>query len=141
MSAVPAPARRRADRRPALTVVEPARPVPTLLYALLTILLVGSAVFGTVTLNALGAAHAVEARELEARIAESERTYAQLVADVASREDPQRIREEALDLGMVPAGPSRHLTLERALPADGVTDGPLPGTAADPLKPVLSVDR
>lgn len=140
MSAVPAPARREA-RRPHLEVVRPARPVPTLVYALLTIALVGAAVFGTVTLNALGAAHAVEARALEARVAEAERTYGQLVAEVATREDPARIREAALELGLEPAGPSRHVVLERALPVDGHPTETLPGAAADPLKPVLSADR
>lgn len=140
MSAVPVPTRR-APRRPHLQVVRPARPVPTLVYALATIALVAAAVFGTVTLNALGAAQAVEARELDLRIAEAERIYGQLVADVASREDPAAIREAALDLGLVPAGPSRHLPLDRALPADGAGGETLPGDAADPLKPVLSADR
>ncbi len=140
MSAVPAPTRR-PTRRPHLEVVRPARPVPTLAYALLTIVLVGVAVFGTVTLNALGAAQAVEARELELRVSEAERAYGQLVADVASREDPAAIRDAALELGLRPAGPSRHLAVERGLPADGVTTETAPGDAADPLKPVLSADR
>lgn len=140
MSAVAARVRPQV-RRPQLEVVRPARPVPTLVYALATILVVGAAVFGTVTLNALGAAHAVEARELEVRIAESERLYGQLVADVASREDPAAIREAALDLGLVPAGPSRHVVLDRALPADGDPGGVVPGVTSDPLKPVLSADR
>lgn len=130
-----------AEDRPRLRVVEPAKPVPTLVYALLTILVVAGAIFGTVTLNALAAAHAVEARELEARVAEGERLYAQRVADVAALEDPARIRAAALDLGLVPAGPSRHLALARALPADGAMTETLPGDAADPLKPVLSADR
>jgi hypothetical protein len=127
--------------RPRLRVVQPARPVPTLVYALLTIVVIAGAIFGTVTLNALAAAHSVEARELEARVAEGERLYAQQVADVAALEDPARIRRAALDLGLVPAGPSRHLALTRALPADGAVTETLPGDAADPLKPVLSATR
>jgi len=98
-------------------------------------------VFGTVSLNALAAASAVEARELEARVAEAERSYAQLVADVAAMEDPGRIREAALELGLVPAGAGRHVELDRALPVDGVTSELAGGASpADPLKPVLSVE-
>jgi hypothetical protein len=135
------PSGRTSEDRPRLRVVEPARPVPTLVFALLTIVVIAGAIFGTVTLNALAAAHAVEARELEARVAEGERAYAQQVADVAALEDPARIRRAALDLGLVPAGPSRHLALTRALPADGAVTETLPGDAADPLKPVLSANR
>jgi hypothetical protein len=141
MSAAAAPARRREARGPHLKVVQPARPVPTLVYALVTIVVLGAAIFGTVTLNALAAANAVESRALEVRVAESERAYAQLVADVASLEDPARIREAAVDIGLVPAGPSRHLRLDRTLPADGAVTETLPGDATDPLKPVLSADR
>jgi hypothetical protein len=132
---------RRPDRRPDLKVVRPAAPVPTLVYAVAIILILGAAIFGTVSLTALAAGHAVESRELEQRVAEGEREYAQLVADVASLEDPARIREAALDLGLVPAGPSRHLVLDRVLPADGAVTEAQPGTSADPLKSILSVDR
>jgi hypothetical protein len=147
VSAVTAPLKRARpgrdpDRRRHLRVVEEPRKRHTLLFALLTIAIVGGAVFGTVTLNALAAAHAVEARELDARVAEAERTYAQLVADVAALEAPARIRAAALELGLEPAGPGRHVVLTRALPADGaVPDIGLPGQAADPLKPLLSVER
>ena len=147
MSAVTAPLKRarpsdRRDGRDHLRVVEEPRKRHTLLFALLTITLLGGAVFGTVTLNALAAAHAVEARELDARVADAERSYAQLVADVAALEDPARIREAALELGLVPAGPGRHVVLARNLPADGaVADIEAPDRPADPLKPVLSVER
>ncbi|MEX1177561.1 MAG: hypothetical protein WEB09_03780 [Nitriliruptor sp.] len=137
---VATPLRRDTDR-PQLRVVQPARPVHTLLYALATIVVLAGAIFGTVTLNALAAAHAVEARELEARVVEGERVYAQRLADVAALEDPARIRDAAMELGLVPAGPSRHLALTRALPADGAVTETLPGDSADPLKPVLSADR
>jgi hypothetical protein len=137
----PAAAPPRPDGRPDLRVVQPARPVPTLVYALLTIVTIAGAIFGTVTLNALAAAHAVESRELDARVAEGERAYAQLRADVAALENPARIRAAAEDLGLVPAGPSRHIALQRTLPADGAVTETLPGDAADPLKPVLSADR
>jgi hypothetical protein len=147
VSAVTAPLKRarptdRRDPRRHLQVVEEPRKRHTLLFALLTIAILGGAVFGTVTLNALAAAHAVEARELEARVADAERSYAQLVADVAALEDPARIRAAALDLGLVPAGPGRHVVVARNLPADGaVADIEVPGRTADPLKPVLSVER
>jgi hypothetical protein len=147
VSAVTAPLKRarpadRRDGRRHLRVVGEPRKRHTLLFALLTIAVLGGAVFGTVTLNALAAAQAVEARELEARVADAERAYAQLVADVATLEDPARIRDVALDLGLVPAGPGRHVVLARNLPADGaVPDIEIPGRTADPLKPVLSVER
>lgn len=140
MSAVVAP-RRQADTRPQLKVVQPARPVPMLLYALTIIMIIAAAIFGTVTLNALAAADAVEARALERAVAEGERAYAQLVADLSSLENPERIRQAALDLGMVPAGPSRHLVVERVLLSDGVISEPLPGDATDPLKPYLTADH
>jgi hypothetical protein len=147
VSAVTAPLKRarpsdRAAEGRHLRIVADPRKRHTLLFALLTIVVVGAAIFGTVTLNALAAAQAVEARELEARVADAERSYAQLVADVAALEDPARIRAAALDLGLEPAGPGRHVVLGRNLPADGaVPDIHLPGRAADPLKPVLSVER
>jgi hypothetical protein len=102
----------------------------------------GAAVFGTVALNAMAATNAVESRELTARVAEAEREYARLVADVAALEDPARIREAGLELGLVPASGGRHVVLERPLPADGAVDEAVePGSTADPLKPVLSVER
>lgn len=140
-------ARPRSDRRERgarghLHVVEPPPRRHTLAYLLATVLVVAAAVFGAVALNSLAAAASVEARHLDAGVAEAERHYAQLVADVAALEDPARIREAALELGLVPAGPRRHVALERNLPADGATTTVevLEGTA-DPLKPVLSVER
>ncbi|TVR36953.1 MAG: hypothetical protein EA388_02580 [Nitriliruptor sp.] len=128
--------------RPDLRVVREPRPRHTLAYALVLIVLVGAAVFGAVSLNALAAAASVEARTLDAQVRAAERDYSMLVAEVASLEDPGRIRTAALDLGMVPAGPARVVVLERSLPADGavaeVFDG---GLDADPLKPLLSAER
>ena len=119
-----------------LRVVEEPTTRHTLAYSLGMVLILGGAIFGTVSLNALAAAAAVEARELDARVATAERTYAQLIADVAALEDPARIREAALELGLVPAGPGRHVVLERNLPADGAPTEVFQGTA-DPLKPLL----
>lgn len=146
MSALTAPLRRapapQAPPRRHLRVVEEARPRHTLRYTLLIITVLGAAIFGTVALNALAAANSVESRELSTRVAEAERTYAQLVADVAALEDPARIREAGLELGLVPASGGRHVVLERPLPADGAVDETVtPGTTTDPLKPVLSAER
>lgn len=142
MSAVAAP-RRKHDRPRSrhLEVVVPRRPVPTLVYALLTLVVLSAAVFGTLTLNALAAADAVNTRVLEAQVAEGERVHAQLVADVARLEDPARIRAAAEELGLEPALGGRHLVLDRVLPADGAPTEALIGSEADPLKPVLSAQR
>lgn len=131
----PEPATRRGRH---LRVVDEPTTRHTLAYALGMILVLGGAIFGTVSLNALAAAASVEARELDARVADAERTYAQLVADVAALEDPARIRAAALELGLVPAGPGRHVVLERNLPADGATSPTevFQGTP-DPIKPLL----
>ena len=148
MSALTAPLRRgpapapQPPRRRHLRVVEEPRPRHTLAYVLAIIVVLGAAIFGTVALNALAAANSVESRELTTRVAEAEREYAQLVADVAALEAPARIREAGLDLGLVPASGGRHVALTRPLPADGaVDDAVAPGGTTDPLKPVLSVER
>ncbi|MFO7777836.1 MAG: hypothetical protein R6V28_05735, partial [Nitriliruptoraceae bacterium] len=79
---------------------------------------------------------------LERHVGEAERVYAQLVADVATLEDPASVRQSALELGMVAPGPVRHLTLERTLPADGaVPPARTPDATTDPLKPLLSQER
>ncbi len=146
MSAITAPLRpsRRAveDQTGHLTVVDAPVRRHTLAFALVWIVVLGAAVFGAVTLNALAAAGSVEARALEAHVATAERTHAQLVADVARLEDPARVRAAAQELGMVTPGPVRHLTLERSLPADSLVPAArTPSAPADPLKPLLSVER
>jgi hypothetical protein len=146
VSAVTAPLKRarvaEPARRPNLRVVEEPRQKHTLRYALLIIAVLGLGIFGTVALNAMAAAHSVESRTLQTRVADAERSYALLVADVAALESPARIRDAASDLGMVPASGGRHLQLTRALPADGASDDSVPlGGTTDPLKPVLSVER
>jgi hypothetical protein len=147
MSAVTAPLRRRRQapaRRPRRHLEVVAEPAVrhTLAYALMMVVVLGGAVFGAVALNALAAGAAVEARELDGHVADAERRYAQLVADVAALEDPARIRDVALELGLVPSGPMRYVLVDRNLPSDGVSTSAVPpGGAADPLKPLLSVDR
>ena len=146
MSAVTAPLRRSAplpadDPTPHLRVVASPRRRHPLAYLLLVVGTIAAGVFGSVTLNALATGAAVEARELEAHVIEAERRYAQLVADVAALEDPARIRQAALELGLEPAGPGRHLELARNLPADGaVLGGEVAERTTDPLKPLLSLE-
>jgi hypothetical protein len=146
VSAVTAPLKpaqpRDAARGPHLQVVEEPVRRHTVAFALLILLVMGTAIFAAVSLNALAATTSVQVRELDGRVAEAERYYAQLVADVAALEDPARIRGAAAGLGLVPADAGRYLPLDRNLPADGapsrveVREG-----LSDPLKPVLSVER
>ncbi|HEX2028129.1 MAG TPA: cell division protein FtsL [Nitriliruptorales bacterium] len=144
MSAVPAkPRPAPPPRGPQLRVVSRPLTRHTLAYCLLLLALGGLAVFATVTLNALAAADAVRTARLEQEVAEAERRYGDLVAEVAALEDPARIEQVAIDqLGMVPADGARYLVLDRPLPTD---DGSAPevtaGGRTDPLKPVLSAQR
>lgn len=149
MSAATAPLRRTPRPVPArgpgarLHVVAEPRPRHSLRYLLLSLVLTGATVFGTVSLNALAAGDAVAARQLDQQVVEAEREYAALVAEVARLEDPARIRQAALEMGMVPAGSVRFLTVDRTLPADGVDPDLVAQAdeATDPLKSVLSVER
>jgi cobalt-zinc-cadmium efflux system protein len=84
----------------------------------------------------------MEVASLHVEVADGERTYSSLVAEVAALEDPGRIRDAALDLGLVPSSPARHLHLDRNLPADGaVVETRLPEPAPAPLQPVSSAAR
>ncbi len=108
--------------------------------ALAVLGIAASALFGAVALNASAAQAAVEARRLEREVRDAERSHAELLVTVAELEDPGRIRERALLLGMVPAPAARHLVLRRSIPADGAP-GPVGPALADPLKPVLTQER
>lgn len=144
MSAITAPLRRSRPTAepptpPHLRVVEEPVVRHTLAYAVVMVLVLAGAVFGAVTLNALAAGTSVEARTLEAHVAVAERDYARLVAEVATLEDPARVRAAAGELGMVAPGPVRYLTLERNLPSDGAVPAvQMPQATTDPLKPLLS---
>lgn len=144
MSASPLPLRRRqAGGRPALRVVPEPRERHTVAYTLLIIALAGVVVFTTVALNALAAGDAVRARQLENEVADAEQRYGELIAEVARLEDPARIGQVARDqLGMVEPAGAEYLVLDRSLPQDGQGSEEVEaGTATDPLKPVLSVER
>jgi hypothetical protein len=126
---------------PRLRVVARPRRQRAIVLLSLIVLLLGGAVFGAVALNAMAAEAAVEARALDARVADAERRYGRLVAEVAALEDPGRIRTEAHELGLVSAGPTRHLVVERSLAADGAPDAmPSSSAAADPIKSILSLE-
>lgn len=153
MSAVPLQRTRPATRAPVgpvpaerarrhLRVVPEVRVRHTMLYVLLYLVVGAVTVFGTVTVNALAAADAVEAEGLERAVAAEEQRYAALVAEVARLEDPARIEAAAAELGMVRAESPRQLALLRTLPADRDVAGTVvAGATTDPLKPVLSADR
>lgn len=145
MTAVPQVKRGRAGEaaRGHLRVVRSAPHRHTLLFAALLGLLAAATIFATVAVSALGAADAVTVRELQREVADAERRYHALVAEVAALEDPARIERVAVDeLGMVHPADARYVVLDRALPGDedGVEDA-LAGIRTDPLKPVLSVER
>ena len=112
-------------------------------FTLLYLLVAGATVFGAVSLNALAAGDAVAARTLERDVADAERRYGLLVAEVARLEDPDRVRRVAEKLGMIPADSPRYLLVQRSLPADGLSREEIvdPGETTDPMKPVLSAER
>lgn len=145
MSAVTVPVRRHADTSPRprrdrqrrhLRVVQDAPRRHPALYLALYLALAAGMVLGAVSLNALAAGGAVEARELSRAVVDAERRHGQLVAEVASLEDPTRIRQAALDAGLIPASQPRFLAPGRTLPADLVPTTP----ADDTIKPLLSAD-
>jgi hypothetical protein len=114
----------------------------TLVLAITTVLMIAAGVFGAVALNAMAADAAVQARALEAEVSGAERRYAELVVALAVKQDPARIRAEALAMGLVPSTAARHLTLERAIAADGAWAEADPrALIPDPLKPLLTLER
>ncbi len=135
-TARPAPSPRREQRRRHLRVVEE-RPVRhTASFVALYIVTGMAIVFAAVSLNAVSAGDAVQARELESQVSLAERQYELLVAEVATLEDPGRIRGIAEGMGMVPAPDPRFLEPGRGLPADGQSTDPEP----DGMKPLLTAD-
>jgi hypothetical protein len=142
--AVLQPRRRVAAPPVAAPIVEavPAGGRRTLVLALAILIAAFGSVFGAVALNAMAAEAAVQARALERTVAHGERTYGDLIAAVAAKEDPARIRERALELGLIPSPAARHLILARAIDADGARAEVADRSAVpDPLKPVLTQER
>lgn len=154
MSAVPLHTGSRPARpseRPRLHLVGPRR--HSVAFAAFLSSICALAVFATVAINALAAGDAVAALEAEKAVEEAGSHYAELVATVARLEDPARIEQVAVEeLGMIPAGRARFLVVQRPLPTDRAANPPevmagthvrpqAPARLADPLKPVLSVQR
>lgn len=140
MSALQLPRRvlRRVTDRPRLVLVPPPARHPLLL-TVASLLILGTAVFGAVTFNALAADDAVRARQLDARLRAAEATYGQLLSEVAELESPARIAAAASELGLVRVEHPRQLQVRRVLPADGAVDTvPAPGDRTDRLKPLLA---
>lgn len=136
-TAAPATRRRagaRRERRHLRVVHDGPRSHP-LVFFLLYLVIGVTAVGGAVTLNALAAEDAVLLSQLDADVAEAQREYGTLVADVARLEDPERIRQVAEQLGMEPTQP-RYLVPSQSLPDDH-----LEASTQDPLKPVLTAQR
>lgn len=114
----------------------------TFVWLVLMLVLFASSVFGVVALNAMAAASAVEARALEQRVVEAERDYGHLIAQVSALEDPIRIRELAVDMGMIRASTMRTVNAQRALPSDGSLGTSLGvASTSDSVKSVLSMGR
>lgn len=140
MSALQLPRRvlRRVTDHPRLVLVPPPARHPLLL-TVASLLMIGMAVFGAVTFNALAADEAVRARQLDARLRVAETDYSQLLAEVAALESPARIAAAASELGLVRVEHPRQLRVRRVLPADGAAEvTPAPGQRTDRLKPLLA---
>lgn len=124
--------------RPHLVVVPPPAAHP-LLWTVATLLVLAMSVFAAVTLNALAADDAVNARRLDAQVRDAEVQYGQLLAEVATLESPARIAAAAEELGLVYVGTPRQLRVQRLLPADGAAERRAePSGPTDRLKPLLS---
>lgn len=143
MSAVPltrapqpaAPLRRQRERRHLRVVVDQPRRHPALFLGVYLAIATGI-VLGAVSLNALAAGGAVEARELSRAVTEAERSHGLLVAEVATLEDPVRIQHAAREAGLVPATSPRFLSPGRVLPVDTAPPEPVD----DDIKPLLTAD-
>ncbi|MDX1511122.1 MAG: hypothetical protein R3249_07230 [Nitriliruptorales bacterium] len=108
--------------------------------ALLVGLFVGS-VFAALTLSALAAEDAVTARQLQLEVTEAERDYAQLVAEVATLESPERIARMAEEMGMVRTAVPRTLPVDRPLDVDGLGEQEPLLAEGDGIKPLLTEQR
>lgn len=124
----------RRERRHLRPVHEGPRRHPLVFFLLYVLVGIG-AVIGAVSFNALAAEDAVHLAELEEQVAEAERDYALLTADVATLEDPARIRQMAEQMGMRPTE-QRYLVAEQPLPGDRAV-----ASGDDPVKPVVSASR
>ncbi|MGI8573818.1 MAG: hypothetical protein ACR2MA_00420 [Egibacteraceae bacterium] len=138
MSALPqsrtAPRAASTSGRPHLRLV--GAPRHTRLFTVCIAIVLAVGVFGIVSLNALAAEQAFEARTLETRVAQLSTRYDELTARVAHLESPARLRRVAMvELGMVAAEEQSYLTLRR--PDGSIATRPV----ADPVKQAFSLRR
>lgn len=126
--------RPRTTNAPNLRLVTAPRHTRSFTIVLAIVLALG--VFGVVSLNALAAEQAFEARRLESRVAELSTRYDELTARVAHLESPSRLRRVATtQLGMIAPGEQSFLALRRP-------DADLPARpVADPVKQAFSLRR
>lgn len=124
----------RRERRHLRPVHEGPRSHPLVFFLAYITIAVG-AVVGALTLNALAAEDAVTLGQVEAQVAEAERSYGELVAQVAALENPDRIRMLAEQIGMQPA------EQRFVVPAQSLPDDHVEANAEDPLKPVRTAQR
>jgi len=87
-------------------------------YLVVALLLAALGVFGVVALHALASESAFRASELAAEVDELTLRSEELTAEVAQLESPERVRQMAQQLGMVPATDPAYLV------ADGGGTGP-----------------
>jgi cell division protein FtsB len=115
-------------------------------YVIALLLLAAIGVFGAVSLSALAAESAFQARALEADVDALSARYDQLTNEVASLRSPDRVLSVAVDqLGMVPAEQPAYVLLDPDGEGVGAASTPAgllaAGEVADPLKSVLGPGR
>lgn len=124
----------RRERRHLRVVHDGPRSHP-LVFLLLYLVIGVAAVIGAVTLNALAAQDSVLLSQTDRQLVDAQRDYGLLTAEVATLEDPDRIRQLAEQMGMAPT-PQRFLVPSQSLPLDHVE-----AATRDPLKPILTAQR
>ena len=118
---VPRPTSRASSRgpRPQLRVLRPPR--HTRRYVVTALMVAALGIFGIVSLNALAAQAAFQARSLEAEVNELSLRHDELTAEVAALSAPGRVRQVAREeLGMVPAAAAGFLIADPEEGAEGV---------------------
>lgn len=131
----------RGAERPRLRVVRDTKQPRRVPWLLVLVLLLAGTVLAALTLTALAAEDAVLARQLQAEVTVAERDHAQLVAEVATLESPQRIARFAERMGLVRTAVPRSLAVDRSLDADSSTHDDTTLADGDGLKPLLTEQR
>jgi len=97
-------------------------------YLLLALLLAALGVFGVVALHALASESAYRASELAAEVDDLTVRSEELTAEVAQLESPERVRQGAQQLGMVPATDPAYLVADSGGTGPG---GPVAAASGD----------